>query len=419
MRNTILVILMGICLSCQTKKEPVQQSEALFSHLKDSLTAELTELHQLGNINGFGVGIVNQDSVLYARGFGFADVASKKPYTGSTLQNIGSVSKTFIGISLMKAQEQGKLDMDDPVNDYLPFEVKNPHFPDDPITLRHLATHTSGILDTEYYDSKSYILKEARMESDTTAQINEEFNPPDGRIPMMAFLENTLSEEGEWYLEKGFLENRPGTLFAYSNVGATLAAAALEVATGMTFNEFSTQHILEPLGMEASGWAFEDIQLSDHSTLYANVETPLPFYSLITYPDGGMICSPPDLSTYLVELINGYSGDGMLLSKESYQELFRPQLDESHLPGRDTENDFDEEYNSGIFMGFTPKGYIGHTGGDPGIATFMFFTPETRTGRLLMINTSIVSQEGVEQFFTILNTLIDYETRMHALIEQP
>ncbi len=143
------------------------------------------------------------------------------------------------------------------------------------------------------------------------------------------------------------------------------------------------------------------------------------FFHLITFPDGGLITSPMELSKYLIELIKGYSGKGTLLSKASYQELFNPQLNAGHLPDRDTENDFDDEYNSGIFMGFTPKGYVGHTGGDPGIATFMFFNPKTRTGRLLMINTSIVNQEGVEQFFAIWNTLIDYETRMHTLIENP
>ena len=380
---------------------------------------ELNELYSLGNINGFGVGIVSKDSVLYAKGFGFADVASKKPYTEGTIQNIGSVSKTFIGLSLMKAQEMGKLHLDDPVNDFLPFEVRNPHYPEDPITLRQLATHTSGILDTEYYDQKSYILKEALVESDTTLEINEDFNPPDARIPMMAFLQKTLSEDGEWYQEKGFLEHAPGALFAYTNVGATLAAAALETATGMTFNAFATQHILRPIGMEVSGWSYEDIDMEAHSTLYANVDTPLPYYSLITYPDGGLICSPADLGRYLVELIRGYNGQGTLLSEAAYQELFKPQLDSTHLPDRDTENDYDDEYNSGIFMGFTPKGYVGHTGGDPGIATFMFFNPETSTGRLVMINTSIVNQEGVEQFFAILNTLIDYETRMYALMENP
>jgi CubicO group peptidase (beta-lactamase class C family) len=204
-------------------------------------------------------------------------------------------------------------------------------------------------------------------------------------------------------------------LFAYTNVGATLAAAALETATGMSFNAFATRHILEPLGMDASGWSFSDIDLEAHSTLYANIDTPLPYYSLITYPDGGLICSPEDLSKYLRELIKGYSGEGTLLSKEGYRELFRPQLDASHLPDRDTENDFDDEYNSGIFMGFTPKDYVGHTGGDPGIATFMFFNPQTHSGRLLMINTSIVSQEGVDQFFGIWNTLIDYESRLNEL----
>ena len=354
MKNGMLLVMAILVVSCQNHKDPPRQSEIALEHVKDSLTMALSQLYKLEHINGFGVGIVSEDSVLYTSGFGFSDVASNNPYTEGTIQNIGSVSKTFIGISLMKAQDLGKLNLDDPVNDYLPFEVKNPHYPEDPITLRHLATHTSSILDTEFY-GKSYVLKDIFTGSDTMG-IKEYFNPPEARISMIAFLENTLSKEGPWYQQSGFLEKRPGELFAYSNVGATLAAAALERATGMGFDTFTKQHILRPLGMEASGWSFDDIDMEAHSTLYANVDTPLPYYSLITYPDGGLICSPADLGKYLVELIRGYSGKGTLLSEASYQELFRPQLDSTQLPDRDTDNDKDRAHYSGIFMGFTPKG---------------------------------------------------------------
>jgi CubicO group peptidase (beta-lactamase class C family) len=149
--------------------------------------------------------------------------------------------------------------------------------------------------------------------------------------------------------------------------------------------------------------------LNDHTTLYTSPESPLPKYSLVTYPDGGLITNVHDLSKYLTELIKGKQGAGTLLNQESFKEIFTEQLSESHLPGRDEDDAYDDEYNSGIFMGFTPKGYIGHTGGDPGVASFMFFKPETNVGRILTINTRISSQEGVDQFYAIWNTLEKYE----------
>ncbi len=400
----------AIVFACEPSKPATADSE---STLSDSLRSELVELHKRGFINGFGAAIVNEEGVVFAEGIGLADTESNAKYTENTIQNIGSVSKTFIGLSLLKAQELGNLDLDDPIMNYLPFEVKNPSFPDVSITIRQLATHTSTILDTDYYDEKSYILKDDVQVSDSLKSISENFNSPDMNLPLIVFLEKLLSEDGEWYEAAGFLEKQPGEIYEYSNIGATLAAAILEIATGKTFNEFATEHILKPIEMTASGWSFEDIDLSAHSTLYANPETELPYYSLITYPDGGLITSVSDLGKYLSELIKGYSGEGVLLTRESYQELFREQLSAEHLPDRSDEDPYDDEYNTGIFMGFTPKGFIGHTGGDPGIATFMFFDPSTKTGRIMMINTSVRNSEGVDQFYATWYRLGEYERSLN------
>ncbi|HMQ70272.1 MAG TPA: serine hydrolase domain-containing protein [Ignavibacteria bacterium] len=131
-------------------------------NFKDSLKTELTELINNSDIPGLGVAIVSIDSALYLNGFGFADIESKSPYTDRTLQNIGSVSKTFIAVALMQMVEQGKISLDDNINDYLPFKVVNPFFPDSIITVRMLAAHTSGLTDGEndVLIERSYLLSE-------------------------------------------------------------------------------------------------------------------------------------------------------------------------------------------------------------------------------------------------------------------
>ncbi|MEM6737916.1 MAG: serine hydrolase domain-containing protein [Bacteroidota bacterium] len=411
--NKVTALLLAIVtfLSCKPKETSNEKSK--IETQRDSLTMELIEIHKQGHINGFSVAIVDQNEVLYQEGIGYSNLTSKESYTENTLQNIGSVSKTFIGIALLKAQEMGKLSLDDPINRHLPFQVYNPDYPKEEITLRHLATHTSTILDTDYYDEKSYILKDVIEVPDSIMAISETFNLPSSAMPLHSFLEKLLSEKGEWYEEEGFLQNKPGEIYEYSNVGATLAAAVVEIATGESFNAFATKYILKPLNMSSSGWSFEDIDLSKHSTLYARPKIELPYYSLITYPDGGLITSISDMATYLRELIKGYSGNGILLTKASYKELFTEQLTSDNIPDQDDDGDaYDDEYNTGIFMGFTPKGYIGHTGGDPGIATFMFFKPKSNTGKILMINTSVRDSDGVKEFYDIWYTLDEYENKM-------
>ena len=139
--------------------------------------------------------------------------------------------------------------------------------------------------------------------------------------------------------------------------------------------------------MHDSGWP-SDTKIKNLSTLYDAPGKPLPKYSLVTYPDGGFISSAADMGKYLAELIKGHNGKGTLLTKESYSELFRPQLGDTAFDGRERNNPFNEEYNTGIFMGITYKGYIGHTGGDPGICSMLFLDPQSNTGRFLMTNTS-------------------------------
>jgi len=406
----LLLFAIATLISCDQKEIP--KEPAVVKTDRDSLAIKLAEIHKQGHINGFAVAIVNENEILYESGVGYSNVESKERYTENTIQNIGSVSKTFIGIALLKAQEMGKLSLDDPIHQYLPFQVYNPNFPEKEITIRHLATHTSTILDSDYYNRKAYILKEDVEVPDSIMAMSETFNPPNTAISLISFLEKLLSDDGEWYGQQEFLNNKPGEIFEYSNIGSALAAAVLEVATGTSFREFATEHILKPLDMSASGWSFDDIDTSKHSILYARPTIELPYYSLITYPDGGLITSISDMAKYLRELIRGHSGNGTILQNTSYQELFKAQLTSKQLPDRDEEDPYDDEYNTGIFMGFTPKGYIGHTGGDPGIATYMFFKPEAKTGKVMMINTSVRGSGGVQEFFDIWYTLDDYEEKM-------
>jgi CubicO group peptidase (beta-lactamase class C family) len=375
--------------------------------IAENLTQELNQICTQGHIIGFSVAIVNQDSVLYTNGFGFSDAKVQKPYTENTIQNIASISKTFIGIALLKAQELGKLKLDDPVNKYLSFNVNNPYFPNEQITIRQLATHTSSIKVKSRNEKNGYVLAE---NNNGRAIANKNFRTPNEMMSLNMFLENILSKQGKWYKKNSFLKSKPGAIFKYSNIGAGLAALIIENATNQSFNQFTNEHIFTPLGMDNSGWSFTEVDFSKHSKLYQNKETELAFYKLVNYPDGGLITSSADLGKYLTELISGYSGNGKILNTQGYEELFKAQLTDVNYTERN-EGVYNDEYNMGIFMGMSSQRQIGHTGGDPGVATHMFFNTDSKIGKLLIVNTEL-KKEGINEFIDIWRKLEEYETKL-------
>ena len=370
------------------------------------LTDSLEAIYDSGPLVGFSVALVNEDGIQYVRGFGSADLAAQKAYDINTIQNIASISKTFIGIALLKARELGLLDLDEPVNTYLPFEVIHPYHPESPITLRHLVTHTSGITDPDEYEEKGYILRHAENGEDV---VNDNFLPPSQMLSLEEFQQRILSKDGQWYHKKTFLKKKPGERFEYSNIGAGLAALALEKATGKPFDEFTRTHIFEPLQMSHSGWFPQEVDFSKHSRTYTDTRNPIAPYSLVNFPDGGLMTSAEDLGKYLTELIRGYAGKGKILTPESFKELFTPQLQATHFSNRN-DGVYNEEYKLGVFMGFSAHDQIGHTGGNPGVSSFMFFNAKTGKGKLLLVNTDL-NQQGVETFLEIWRTLEKFESQ--------
>lgn len=383
----------------------------IYSQKNDTITKkiakELEAIYSKGSINGFSVAITNQDKILFKKGFGFANKQKGKEYTENTIQSIASISKTFIGIALLKAQELGKLHLDDPINKYLPFKVTNPYFSNTPITIRQLATHTSSIRDPSVYEKNGYVLKDKNNKG---VKVNPNFRSPDKMMGYDVFLKNILHEKGIWYQRKNFLKKEPGAIFEYSNIAAGLAAFVIESATDTPFNKFTKTHIFEPLDMSDTGWFRSEIDTLKLSKLYSDKETALVSYQLINYPDGGLMTTSSDLGKYLKELISGYNGNGKILNKESYQELYRPQLADENYQERN-QSVYNDEYNMGIFIGMSAKGQIGHTGGDPGVATYMFFNTETNIGKILIVNTDL-KKEGIKEFFGIWKVLEEYENKL-------
>ncbi|WP_316793722.1 serine hydrolase domain-containing protein [Pedobacter frigoris] len=414
-KSITIIIITFLFTSCTTSHKNSKE----FQDAQNELTGKLRAITRKTCFNGFGVALVNEKEVLYQNGFGITNFNTKQKYDENTVQNIASVSKTFIGIAILKAQELGKLNLDDPINKYLPFKVVNPYHPEIPITVWHLTTHTSSITDTKDYMTKTIVLKDtADLVKNLQIDISPtKFNSPSAKISIEAFLNNMLNPSGKWYSKTAFSDKKPGEIFNYSNVGATLAALVLEKATGMSYDSFTTKYILKPLHMDNSGWNFRSINFSKYTHTFQNKTTPYPYYSLNTYPDGGMLTTASDMSKYISELMKGYFGNGTILSKKSYKEYFTPQLNAKNFIDRST-GEYSDEYNMGITMGFGSTGNFGHTGGDPGLFSVIWFDKYKKIGKYFIVNTECEGKEFSKSQKMINDLLDEYSVKLNDLSQR-
>jgi CubicO group peptidase (beta-lactamase class C family) len=398
--NIVFLVLLLTANSCKENVKRDNSSVKTEAHIAtDSITSEIESLYDKEVFNGFAVSIVDSKGIIYNKGFGYADVEKKKKYTEHTLINIASISKVFIAAALLKAEEMALVDLDESINKYLPFEVKNPNYPNDLITVRQLATHTSSIVDTDIYMQTCYVNKDDIPIGESLKRYELYYqNPSKNWMPLAEYLKKILQKDEVFYEDSTFAKRKPGALREYSNIGAALCALVIEYATDKPFSEFTKTYIFEPLNMASTTWFFEEADSTNYSKLYYDGEV-LPYYKILSYPDGGLITSSTDLSKFLIELINGYSGHGSILDADSYKEFFKSQLEESAFGGK-------ENFNVGLFIDKElAYNVIGHTGGDPGTNTMMFFNIEDKKGRILITNTDSKKENSMGTMWEIWDAL--------------
>ncbi|MEO0504971.1 MAG: serine hydrolase domain-containing protein [Bacteroidota bacterium] len=352
------------------------------NNISEHLNITLSTLYGRGFIPGFGVTILNERSLLYQRTQGYANLEKQQPYTTKTVQNIASISKTFIGISLMQLVAQGKFTMDTPINQLLPFPVNNPHFPNQPITVGHLATHTSTIKEDDFYEAAylvdenasidQYVYHKAFAKAFRKAQKNE-------AMPLGDFLKAHLSEEGKAYKRANFFKEIPGNNWYYSNVGAALAAYIVETVSGMSYATYVTENILHPLELESAGWYGQGRNDFEVTQQYDFKGNPLPKKTIITYPDGEIYMNILDLSKYLMTFMNASKGlDTGVLNSDVLQKMMEVQ--HQQVGGR-----FDGR-KDGFFWEFRSGEVMGHSGGDYGVSALMYFHPKSGLGFTYLCN---------------------------------
>ena len=236
------------------------------------------------DIAGATVAIVKDGKLFFAKGYGYADIEQKKPVSAEeTLFRPGSVSKLFTWTAVMQMVEQGKLDLDRDVNEYLDFKI--PEAFGKPITLKNLLTHTPGFEE----------------------QIKDLFN-----------YETESPNLGEYL--KTHIPARiypPGIVPAYSNYGTALAGYIVERASGKPFNQYVQEHIFQPLGMNHSTFAQPlPPELADNMSKGYKLasDDPMQFEVIGPFPAGSLSSTATDMAKFMgAHLQNGQLGDAQIL----------------------------------------------------------------------------------------------------------
>lgn len=395
----VAIIGLYACNNHQATKEIKVNNTVSFNY-KDSLDQLLSKEYKKGHLPGFALAVFTTDSIYFSKGYGYADKAQQKRMNDQTVQGIASISKTLIAVSLMKAVEENLMNLDDPINELLPFEVTHPNYKEVPITIRQLATHTSSISDEGNYD-KAYIFQELinkKQFPEVWGKYIDIYNA-NKDMPMKTFLKKVFDKESDWVTDKNFIAAKPGTQYEYSNIGAALLAHCIELKTGKDYRIITKELILQPLQMHRSGWSMDEVDQKNHITYYNEIYNPVPPYHCTTYPDGGLFTSVQDLIKFLQEMMKGYYGKGNLLSTASYQEMMKNQIPELDAP-------------TGIIWDMDNDCCIGHGGNDFGVATMMYFNPDNGIGKILFTNIALEKEELQDQFYTIFNKMFTYDKEL-------
>ena len=355
-------------------------------------------------VPGFAIAMLKDGEIIYKNAFGYANIIEKLPFTISTQMNIASMSKTFVGAATVRAIEMGLFNTNTPINELLDFEVRHPFYPESPILIRHLYTHTSGIIDQPdlYFRENYAVIQEENMNEEGAQLLKTALNIEQrSQRPMRYFLFNYLNENGSFYGEANFSDSKPGTQWSYSNLSAGLMALIIEQQSGLSFADFVKNEVFNPLNMTSSTYRFEDVDQNQLARFYLNKQTEFPYYTNDSYAEGGVYSNISDLSLYLTDISKAANGEaGKLFPYDYYQLLLKDQLNEGIVP-----DDFAD--NHGVFW-IKKDGKLMHGGNSFGVTTYMEINPATKLGYVLLTNLDAVFESTqFEAFYKLIREAID------------
>lgn len=254
------------------------------------------------HVSGVSALVIKNGGVYWLNQYGMANIAENLPVADSTLFMLASVSKPFTGTALMQLWENEYFELDDNVNDYLPYTVQNPSQPGRAITFRMLMTHTSTIMDN--WD----ILDPMPAPGDPTIQLEQ-------------FTQGYLTYGGMYYAVNNYYGAMPpGNVWSYTNVGVTLIAYLVEQITGMDFEDYCQENIFQPLGMDETSWFLANLDTNNIAMLYEYIGgefVPYGHMGRPWWPAGQLRTSASQLARFLQAFMQGGIADSVRILEEA------------------------------------------------------------------------------------------------------
>ena len=368
--RTMLVLLLAACgadgaMTPDAAAPPDASADgaADADPLDDFVTAHM----KTARAPGLAAVAVKGDQVVLARGWGDAVIETHTPVTPDTVFMLASISKTVTAVALLQLYEQNRFALDDAVDAPLGYSVRNPAFPNQPVTYRMLLSHTSSIEDGQHFGDY-YVFDR------------------DSPIALDDFLHGYLLAGGAYYDATNWnAAAMPGTSYSYSNAGVALAGDLVEKLSGMNLQQDCQQRIFAPLGMSETSFFLRDLDRSHIAMPYATDAAgqyqPAGYYGYPDYPDGQLRTSANQLARFLMAIAaHGEYGGTRILAAATVDEMLRMQP--SSQEGLSWEPTAIGTYQM-----------VGHSGADEGVATDMYFDPQTRAGIVVLTNGSVYDDE--------------------------
>jgi len=306
---------------------------------------------------GVSVAVVKNGEYVWAAGFGMADLENSVPATTQTLYRLASVSKPITAIATMQLWQQGKLDLDAPVQKYCPaFPEKS----EGPITTRELLSHLAGI---RHYHLGLLL---------------------DPQIGSTKHLKDPIPE-GLDFFKNDPLVSKPGAEFHYSTYGYSLIGCVIEGASGGKYVDYVSKAVLTPAGMNNTQVDDRFAVIAHRTRFYqkgesghvANADFLDSSYKI---PGGGWLASAEDMARFEVAVLND------TLVKRTTRDLMW------------TVQHTDSGSGYGLGWGIIKEGGIlsvAHSGGQQGASTFIEITPEQKLGIVVLINMEEVGADDL------------------------
>lgn len=340
----------------------------------EELEAAITAVLSEREVPAVGIAMVDKDGPVWLAALGKADLAADTDVNTDSMFRIGSTSKMFVALSVLKLVEEGRLSLDDKVADLAPeIEFENQWENTDPVRIVHLLEHTTGWDDIH--------LPEYGHNDPTPATLKEGLDlHPHSRV-------------SRW---------KPGSRYSYCNAGPPVAAYIIARITGQNFEDYVQENFFAPMGMETMTYRLSAEVEAKGVTLYDNGNTPQDYWHISVRPSGAINASSADMLKMVSFFVNRGAVDGQqLISPASLERMERVESTPAAAAGQEIGyglNNYTSVHKSWV--------YRAHNGGVNGGLTELAYLPEEQLGYVFMIN----SGDGAA-FVEISNLIRDFHTR--------